>query len=155
MQAGGMLLFYNVEQVLVQIRMNERIHESSNSFETLILSKVLFEKVKVNASELEINGKMYDIKSLEQKNDQLVLKVLKDDDESLIINAIKRLMQNSNRSKNNFPRQLQQLITFDYLQPSTQNYFILTENSIQFSRNLHFQLLLNYLSKTTPPPKIV
>ncbi len=156
LQIGGMLLVYQLQQRSVQQEMKQTLCNEPTRLEKITLSTKEYNSYKINAGEIAIDGKMYDVKSVKHSVHSVELWVINDQKEEHILQKIASFFhQNEAAPKSKFPNQLEQLFSLAYLLP--ENY------SPRFRATVanHFYpltLLYNttdHLFIFTPPPELV
>lgn len=155
LQAGGMLLVYKTQQFYVQEEMQQTLNSDKTQFQKIILSLRDYQKSQINAHEISVKGKMYDVKSVNISGDSGALLVLNDSKEENILEKIKDFTEGTNRPNNDLPNQLQQLFSLNYLSPETDRIFFIPSLSIHVFRSLNLNIVSSDLDISTPPPKFV
>ena len=95
LQGGGMLLIYRIQQSYVQDNMIQSINSSKTQFQEIVLSRSDYQLSRINASEITINNKLYDVKSVNISGDRVNLLVLNDSMEENILAKIAEFTNNS------------------------------------------------------------
>ncbi len=133
-------------------------HEMKEKLENQMLQTISLKKsdviwVKKNA-EISLNGRMFDIKSITEKNDLIIFKGLFDDEETAIVKFVE---QHSHKGTNNqqtsFSSYFQLFLTV-YKSASIveHNFFLKDTLSFRIENNLS---ILKHLQKINiPPPKV-
>ena len=150
-----MLLIYEIQQHRVQDKMRSAMQKKETTFEKLILSVSEFQKCRVNASEISLNGKMYDIKSIETYGNEIELTVMNDKEEKIILGRINDYVNNTNSSGNGTYQIFAKILSLIYLSSNTNPEFY----PLQAGKIIFFSSLLNYSSNnsevSSPPPRLV
>jgi hypothetical protein len=133
--------------------MHQTLASPKTKFQTLIIGISKLKDYKIEEDEISINGRLYDIKSFEIKNNKAILVLLHDHKEEWIMNMIKNLIQSDNENKNSIPIQLTQMLSLLYLPVDNHFDFVLhTADSKQA-----FNSLLRFISLcipiVLPPPQ--
>lgn len=115
LQSGGMLVVFNMQQRFIQFEMAQRLESSNGPFEKLLLTVSEFEKSRIDAKEIRLNGRMYDIKSVTVTADSVEIYAIHDLEEEDIMEKIKQLVKNTCSPHVKIPPHLQQLISLVYL----------------------------------------
>jgi len=151
-----MLFVYQLQQCRVQHAMKQALLNSDTRFQKIVLSTKEYENNKISASEIAIEGKMYDVKSVRVSNNRVELLVLNDQNEEHILRKIVSFFHPNNASpKRGFPHRLQQLFTLDYLLPEIfTSLFVVPLTKDNYSIVL-FYIVSNHLPNFTPPPELV
>ena len=117
-----MLIVYKIQQYYVHYEMLENINSYETDFQKITLSFNDYQKSKINENEIEIKGKMYDIKSINILNNKLELLVVNDSKEEQIIQKVKDFFNYSNQPKGKFSKQVSQLLSLNYISPKTESF---------------------------------
>ena len=153
LQSCGLLLYYQLQQNHVQNRMQELLANPESKFETLLISLNSFENSRINAHEICLDGKMYDVKLVKVTGDRVQLSVIADIVEESIIEKIKNCFGINKKQENKVPIQDIKFFSLVYLLPSLN----LTIVSIEKSKNIFYSLSENLLCHNseilTPPPR--
>lgn len=115
LQSGGMLTCYSVQQEMIREEMREEMKRAETELETIVLSPEEFQKSRLDAHEISVDGKMYDVQSVEVKNGMMVIRALNDRKEESLIGAIKKLIHHSRDHKGRIGSGLTQLSFLTYL----------------------------------------
>lgn len=129
------------------------LENSESKFEYLNFSLSNFNDCKINSHEILYNGIMYDIKSIKISGDNVLLKVLADDDESRLVQKINNYLGIDNKQDSKIPEKLTKLFSLIYIIPSI-NFTVLLNN---INQNLFFSfsesIVNNFSEILIPPPK--
>lgn len=152
LQAGGVIFFYQGKQFFLWREMRELIHEANAPVQHMTLSVSDYHKYKVNNSEISVEGKMYDVRSVKITNGTVELVVIHDSEEEKILEAIaKRVRRND--PHNNVPDPLIELITSAYILPvNTWQLEIIDIEQIGFRPHIS-RVVMSITDITIPPPK--
>ena len=155
MQTGGGLQIYKIQQYCVQREMEQALNNEGTLFQQLTLSLSDFQKGEINADEISINGKMYDIKSLEIRGDKVELLVINDTREENILEDIKKSINSSNQQNKEHPYHFVKVLTLLYITPVTDNIFLLEKNKQNIFRS-PCEIIISYKPGiSSPPPRLV
>lgn len=155
LQAGGILLVYKMQQYAVTREMQQSLNERKTCFQKITLSFFDYQKSKINAREICISGKMYDIKSINISEGIVVLLVIHDSKEENIISKIKKFAGRANQPGSDLPTKLQQLLSMCYLTPHSCSMFFIPSFSINHFPFSRLNLVTNDSEINTPPPQLV
>jgi hypothetical protein len=155
LQAGGMLLIYKMQQCYVKQEMQQTLNNSKTKFQKITLSLSEYQKSKINSHEISINGKMYDVKSVNILENNVKLLVINDSKEENILQKIKDFTNRTNQPNSDLPNQLQQLLSLNYLSPEIKHFFFIPVFSINLFRQPNLNLVSNDSDIPSPPPKLV
>ncbi len=131
--------------------MQTKISNRSSGFERIVLSKVDYQKSKINSKEISLNGEMYDVKSVSGIGDKVELLVIHDKKEGEIIERIQKAITDKSSRSARTPQQILQLLTLVYIAPVIDfNFLILQvpQNKFLVPGNFFF----SYRSEVTSPP---
>jgi hypothetical protein len=135
--------------------MAKNLKSRGTSFQKISLSLNGYKKSKVSASEISLNGNLYDVRSIHISGNKIELLVINDKQEKNILDAIKGYFNAPNQSNKKLPLTLKQLLAMDYLSEKTEqislHFFSLSHLLIQPG------LKFNSISQntTSPPPRSV
>jgi hypothetical protein len=155
LQAGGMLFIYTVRQSHVRRGMQEVLNRRSTQFERMTLSVSEYQKSKINAKEIFVEGKMYDVKSMTVKGDAVELLVVHDIKEENVLKRIKDFSKRTEQPNNDLPNQLQHLLTLNYLSPCVEGLFFVPYLLIHVFPFSSLNIVSNNSDILTPPPEVV
>jgi hypothetical protein len=134
--------------------MIQSINNSKTQFQKIVLSLSDYQKCKINASEITINNKLYDVKSVNISGDRVKLLILRDSMEENILVKIAEFTNNTRQPNSVLCNNLNHLLTLNYLpQAGYSNFFIYPSSIDKF-----ILFKLNYISRfpeiLTPPPRL-
>ena len=109
LQSCGMILFFQIQQNLIQDQMRISLANSESKFENLNLSLINFNDCKISSHEIMYNGIIYDIKSIKISGDYVLLKVLADQAESGLAQKINVQIRRHSQGNRADMRQHQQV----------------------------------------------
>lgn len=155
LQAGGIFLIYKTQQIYVQQEMQQALNSEKTQFQKIILSFSDYQKNKINAHEISVKGKMYDVKSITVYSDSLELLVINDSKEKTILEKIKELTALNNGQNYNLPNQLQKLLSLSYLSPNTYSIFFICSLTEHVFLSPALTFISSDLDVSTPPPEFV
>lgn len=144
-----------MQQSHVQHKMQQSIRRGETGFQKITLSLKEYENSKVNAFEISLNGKMYDVKSVTISGDIAELLVINDREEENILKEIKAFLTMNDHKANTIPPQLKVILSLNYLLPEVKQLFFipsLSAYSFYFS-GLHFSSVTAEVS--VPPPELM
>ena len=149
-----MLLWLKWKQFSIQTEMEHQIQNKFNYFVSIEISKDYFIKNEMDdGREIEIGGKYFDIKSIEYKDNRVVLHGLFDDEETSLVSFISHYFQKKSSKHNQPPSLASVLIVLAYLPPVNDYIFktYLKANEPIFIENLFCIKVHSKVS--TPPPQ--
>ena len=153
MQSGGLLLFYHLHQYVIRMEMHELIKDDHTAFEKLFISLSEFQKSKINDSEIFLDGKMYDIKSVSIVGNKVSLLAINDTEEKNIIDKIKKLIMNEG-SKEDIPYPVVKFLYLSYIPPvHNHSLFIEGISNIDFA-SFCVAIVSRATAVFSPPPEI-
>ncbi len=92
------IIFYTtltIHKHIVRWKMEERLEKAS--LQTITVKKNAFSWIKIN-KEIEVGGKLFDVKSHYSRNNEVVFKGIFDDDEKKIIDTLNLLLDHKKTS---------------------------------------------------------
>ncbi len=125
----------------------------SKMLHTITLAENNVQWIK-EGKEILVNGRMFDIKGSENSgNDKIIFTGLYDDDETLLVNQVKKNQQNDNNTGSRLLAQFFQLLQVTFDNTSIENF------TLTLSRNNYFPGNENhptsqFIAILTPPPQV-
>ena len=153
LQFGGILIVFNIKQVIVQHQMKEKMENESSKFENLTLTTNQYKKCRINSKEIYFNGKMYDIKSIAFVGDSVKIMAIDDIEEKKIMDIIKMLSNKANDQNKNLPSQIQYITLLQYISPNSELEFLAPCFQIKIFYQAVFDFKSNKPEVQTPPPR--
>ena len=152
---GGMLIIYEFKQCMVHKEMQKILNNSDTRFQKIILSINDFHKKKINAREIFINGKLYDIKSISIIGNKIELLAFHDKKEENIFAEIKKAIRNNNEQNSQLPNRLIKLLTLFYVSPIHYYNLSLSEKK-ENKYPLVCEIILSHKPDiSSPPPEFI
>ena len=145
------IVFTEIKQQRIRHKMKERLE--SKMLHTVTLSENKVQWIK-QGKEILINGRMFDIKRLEHSdNGKIIFTGLYDDDETLLVNQIKKQRQSDNNTGGRLLVQLFQLLQITH--DNTPGETLIPS----FSGNNYFpgnesRPTSQFIAILTPPPQV-
>ncbi len=133
--------------------MLEVLENAQTSFSEITLSVSEYKKDRVNSHEVSVDGKMFDVKSVNIAGDSVVLCVISDTREDNILRRIKELLSGSKQSKNNTPHQLRPIHALKYITPEAEDRICFEFPSVSILLSLVVTPISSDEEIPTPPPK--
>ncbi|MBL7922968.1 MAG: hypothetical protein JNL88_02090 [Bacteroidia bacterium] len=118
LQSGGLLLFYSLQQQFVKVYAAERLRDPEAGFEKIVLTKEAYEAARVNAHEVLLDGKMYDVKAVRLQGEQVELLAIHDQEEESILEEIRKLVGHNGSRNISYPQLLGKLMAVFYQVPA-------------------------------------
>jgi hypothetical protein len=135
----------------IHVSVEEKIARSLENLEKVNLSILEYEQLRIDESEVMVEGKLYDVAALEIYNDSVTLYVLHDEDEENLLALMDSFLEkNSQRQKSS--RVLLKYFSSVYLASSFTLPFASVEDVCSQSLNDDPYLSVSP-SIATPPPK--
>lgn len=155
LQAGGLLYILNAQRGYVQYQMSKIVLEENGKFEKMTLSKSAYQTSKVNAKEISLAGKMYDIKSMSIEKDSVKLVVINDCKEESILKQIKILLGATDIPYSHLPNQLYKLISLVYISPDFSYAFPNPSFHLFLFHHFNSDMVVQNGDILVPPPKFI
>lgn len=149
-----MLLVSKLRQYVVQYKMEQALKQRS-SFRKIILTTGEFKKYRMNARELSVSGKMYDIKSFRIIRDQVEILVIPDTEEDNILRELAGYIHRLNNPGKQFPKQLFKFFSLNYLSPESPLFTFIFSSQTCFVIDPYQKINSIPLEIFTPPPQFV
>lgn len=135
--------------------MQQAIESTETGFQKIKLTLQEYQNSKVNAFEISLGGKMYDVKSVTISGDVAELLVIHDHKEENILKEIKAFLTMNDHASNTIPPQLKIILSLNYLLPEVRQLIFISSLS---AHSFYFSGL-NFSSNTAevqvPPPELV
>lgn len=132
--------------------MRSVLNDPATEFGILTLSVDDYKKCKQDKDELCIEGKMFDIKSVQVNGDNVIVYAVQDHKEDEIKGRIKKSLR-SNHSDSKIPQPLVELLTLYYILP-VQNYLhFITRPEEQYTHDFCDNILSRNGDILIPPPR--
>lgn len=122
LQAGGLLVVYELQLVSARWKMHQAMEKFSHPVSILRLSSAQYQLCKVGDDELRVNGKMYDIRSIQFQGDSVTIAAIHDEAESKIVQKVGNILFQLNTDGSNIARSVADTLSYVYLVPD--HYFI-------------------------------
>ncbi|MEQ8363192.1 MAG: hypothetical protein RH948_10015 [Cyclobacteriaceae bacterium] len=150
----GFYVYFVVRQGQIRQEMRESIGSlPDEEFETFVFTPAEYNKVKVNDSEVKIDGKMYDHSAPKFENGKVILFARHDKDEDNLISFISNIVKSSKEDKKPAPSQLLSFFSLTFLSPH-QLTFTVSQDKIQSFDCYSSNLLTQYFPVESPPPRL-
>ena len=117
LQSGGMLLLFQIRQFNIQYRMEVLISRKETKFLKMVMSVSEYQKCRIDAGEILVNGEMYDVKSLVHSAGKIELLVIHDKHEGGLIKRIQQLAAGSKENNSPLPNYLIKWLSVLYFSP--------------------------------------
>jgi hypothetical protein len=154
LQAVGMIFIFKIQQYYVQDEMKQSLNSDQTQFEKIILTLCDYQKCRINAGEIIIKNKLYDVKSVSISGTRVQLLLLNDPREETLLVKIAEFANNTRQTDNSLFNNLKHLLSLNYLPQEGFSSFFIYPSS--FDKFILFNL--NYISTfpeiLTPPPRI-
>ena len=155
LQAGGLLLFYEAEQLYVHHEMQQSLKKCDRPTLQLTVSLDEYREGRIGKDELRLCGKMYDIRSGKVAGDKVVLTVVRDRKEEEALRKIAQIVGGQKTDNNAIPKSLVELLSFVYLIPEPYTIGIVVFPTDVSFTNANVSFHSRYPAIVAPPPKSV
>lgn len=155
LQAGGLLLFYEAEQLYAHHEMQQSLKKCNRSTLLLTVSLDEYREGRIGKDELRLRGKMYDIRSGKVAGDKVVLTVVRDRKEEEALRKIAQIAGGQKTDNNTIPKSLVELLSFVYLIPEPYTIGIVVFPPDVSFTNVNVSFHSRYPAIVAPPPKSV
>jgi hypothetical protein len=153
MQMGGILLLNKANQFIARNEMAQTLRKNEKPYEHIKLTVTEFNKVRINKKEIQLEGRLYDIKKSTTNGEIVSLIVVNDEKEQRIINRIKDLIPYGHKSS---PQQLSkifdQLLSLVYLPTTECEIPLFSSHHLKAITYLRITLRSETLNIPSPPP---
>jgi hypothetical protein len=150
---AGVYTYFGVRLMAIRQEMKVMLKAlPDEQLEKIILSERDFKKINLEEYEVELNGKMYDIAKIEEKDKEYVIYALHDEHEDSLLSFLDGLVKRSSNDKKPVPSQLLQFFSLVFIPSSTNFLFrqIVTEEYLCLYANLYSSFRSSIES---PPPR--
>ena len=145
------IVFTEIKQQRIRHKMKERLE--SKMLHTVTLSENKVQWIK-QGKEILINGRMFDIKRLEHSdNGKIIFTGLYDDDETLLVNRVKKNQQNDNSTGGRLLAQFFRLLQVTCDNTSVETFTLSFSNNNYFPGSEH-RPTSPFITILTPPPQV-
>ncbi len=147
----GSLVCLQLIRLVIQHEMKEKLEKQK--LQTVVIKKSDVIWVKKN-SEIVLNGRLFDIKSISEEKEKLVLHGLYDDEETAIENFLYQNTQKGDTKQHQSLTGFFQLLLGVYKTDSAINQFRFFIKNKTFLIENNLAILQPFIKVTVPPPKV-
>jgi hypothetical protein len=140
-QSGGLQCFFLFKQKLAQAEMAEKLIQNHLPQKSIIVSVQVFQNNLIEGHEIELNGKLYDIRTVTFSGNKVRLSVVEDEKEMHILSILKKVIGSESDHQKQFPQKLLSFMSMLFVAPTFSYTNILTNQT-----NLQYADLFQYLS---------
>jgi hypothetical protein len=145
------IIFTGIRQQAIRHSMKHRLE--SKMLHTVTLAEQNVQWIK-EGKEILINGKMFDVKKFEQiDNGKIIFTGLYDEEETLLVNQVKKNQQNDNNTGGRLLAQFFQLLQITYDNTSIETFTFSFSSNNYFPGNEH-RPTSQLITILTPPPQV-
>ena len=150
-----MVWWFKVNQFSVQQEMCERLQNSDEHFETLIITEQEYlENVIENGKEIRWKGNLYDIKSVAINNGKAFIMAINDTVEENLIKRFAGFVIHTSKNQEKIPNTISQLIVLTYLSPYTAFLFQISKSEVEVTNTSLFSSKIFQSGVPSPPPEL-
>lgn len=156
LQAGGLVVFYGVEQSLAKMQMHTLLQGKQDGFELIQLSTSELSKSWTSPNELSYHGKLFDVKSVTVNGTSAKVTAVQDEHEEKIANSINALQSKDKPGKDetSLILQLVELMMLAYVPPA-QMQLVMFHIPSELHESYYYSCVLAFPGKiVVPPPKV-
>ncbi len=156
MQAGGLVIFYGMEQSAARIHMHTLLAQQQDGFQTLTLTTTELSKAWTSADEISYQGKLFDVKSVTINGSSAAVTVVADTDEDEITARVNVLnnKEKPGKQQGGIIHQLVELLMLAYVQPMPLQYLVF-HDAVDVPHSAYQAHILACSGKIfIPPPKV-
>lgn len=153
LQFAGFYAYFGVRLIAIRQEMKALLAQTpEEQLQKIVISAVEFASIDQDESEIELNGKMYDIAKIKKQRGDYLLFALHDEHEDSLLSLLDEIVKRSTRDKKPVPSQLLQFLTWLFVPTSTTSF-----NGFDSEKNIASTTYLNYYlsveqSIPVPPP---
>ncbi len=153
LQSGGLAVFYDLQEVYLKYEVAALLSHHDAPLEKLVMTSDEFHKSLINTTEIEYQGKMYDVSTCHFDGNKVVLMVYCDTNEAEVLQNIKDLAKGSDKSQNSLHIRFMKLLQLTSTPPNKID--IVFFHSIQLFATTFLQVpkMVGYEEIPSPPPK--
>ncbi|MCS6917060.1 MAG: hypothetical protein RMK52_02390 [Chitinophagales bacterium] len=134
---SGFYLSFHLSSALIRADMERLMHRQADQLEIFCFASEQWQQLRINRREFRLNGMMYDIKQLTERNGQVEVVALCDERETRLLNSLMACFRHPAPDPSGTPASLMQLIFFKALLPIG----IIWKNGVQLLEILQTALL--------------
>jgi hypothetical protein len=151
-QGGGLQCFYLFKQKLAQVEMVEKLVNNKAEVQHISIPSQDYHKKLINGQEIELNGKLYDIRKVILSEKKAYLSVVEDAKEMHVISMIKKIMGSERDDRQQFPQKLLSFMSMLFIQSNFTYYYYFPNPSVaQYSDFVQLLPLGNIETPFSPP----
>jgi type II secretory ATPase GspE/PulE/Tfp pilus assembly ATPase PilB-like protein len=150
-------MLFQGEKCIHRWHMQKSLAERSEITDEFFFTEKEFKQVQLNNKEIQVEGKIYDMVSIERIEGKVQVRAIHDSEEEKINEKFSNLLndQSASDSDKEIYNQIQKLITLSYLLPTSDIHLILLENRIQHYRDHRFSSSKYHFELNCPPPELL
>jgi len=153
LQAGGILIIYKLQQYYVQDEMMQNLNSYKTQFQKIVLSLSEYQKCKINAREITLHNKLYDVKSVNIFGTRAELLVLNDSREENILIKIAEFTSTTRQQNSVLFNNLRHLLSLSYLPHERYISLFIYPFPIDKSFPVTLHFISTFPEIPTPPPR--
>jgi len=134
--------------------MKQKLNHEDSKFEKISLSLEDYRKSKVHSDEIELNGEMYDVKSVNYIGDRVELMVIHDKHETGIIKKIKSALKGGSENSTTIPSNYFKLLNLQYIIPDAYKLSFPVTIKLIYCKSVD-SLIENVIEVVSPPPRFI
>ena len=120
LQTGGIIFVLQIQQVLNGFNISKLLEEDDAHLSEIQISKIDFEKSKIDDDEFYFRNELYDIKSITKQGRNYKIIAIKDSEERNILERFKKVFDGSKNQKNKTSDSLVKLLSLVFVVPKSE-----------------------------------
>ena len=153
LQSGGLLFLHQFSQCIARLEMKQVLRDPETRYEKITVSIHDFEEGKINADEMVLHGKMYDIKAFHTTGNQVEILAVWDPKEERLVEKIKKLIGLNSWYDSKMANQLFVLLSLVYISSGSGNAFLFPESKSREHLNQAENICYRPAEISSPPPE--
>ena len=154
-QGGGLQLLLSIKQKLAQHEMTELLSGNRAFTKLITLNISTYRHALRNSHEIELQGKLYDIKKVSLTNNTAQLEVVEDHKEGHVLAVIKKLIGEETPGKQTFPHKLLQFMSLMYMPSNLAFSFLYNDNQAPIFYDIDLNTSLGFHNVPYSPPDFI
>ena len=117
LQAGGLLVWYEVKQGVVRYQQHRRSMKADAPRQLLVLTAEAYQKARVRKRDVKVDGKMYDVVSVVRQGGHVYVTAVRDHKEERVLHRIATIAGHTQDGSSMLPDGLLRLLSIVYVLP--------------------------------------
>lgn len=154
-QGGGLQCFFLFKQKLAQAEMAEKLIQKNLPQKFITVTVETYQNNLIDGHEIELNGRLYDIRNVEFSGNNVRLSVVEDEKEMHILSILTKVIGSESDHQKQFPQKLLSFMSMLFVLPTFSHTNIISnQTNLQYA-DLFQQLALGSFSTPFSPPDCI